>query len=120
MVSEFVVYLKIKGLNMTTSVVLCLILKLFLGLNKMGTKGLDKNLNFCPSLNHTLQELHVFPTNILVGTEPNFVGIVAFPTTVPTKWFVGIKAAIPTHYLRKFVGTVCQPFSYQNFVGNAF
>jgi hypothetical protein len=43
--------------------------------------------------------------------EPNFVGIVAFPTTVPTKWFVGTKAAIPTHYLRKFVGTVCQRVS---------
>jgi hypothetical protein len=52
--------------------------------------------------------------------ESNFVGIVAFPTTVPTKWFVGIKAAIPTHYLRKFVGTVCQYSSYQTFVGNVF
>jgi hypothetical protein len=60
---------------------------------------------------NTLQEFSLFPTKILVGMEPNFVGIVAFPTTVPTKWFVGTKAAIPTHYLRKFVGTVCQRVS---------
>jgi hypothetical protein len=35
--------LKNKRLDMTTSVVLCLILKLFLGLDKLGVKGLDKN-----------------------------------------------------------------------------
>jgi hypothetical protein len=44
--------LKNKGLDITISVVLCLILKLFLRLDKLGTKGPDKNLNSCPSLNH--------------------------------------------------------------------
>jgi hypothetical protein len=44
--------LKNKGLDRTTSVVLCLISKLFLGQDKLGAKGLDKNLNSCPPLNH--------------------------------------------------------------------
>jgi hypothetical protein len=39
---------------MTISIVLCLISKLFLGLDKLGIKGLDKNLNSCPSLNYRI------------------------------------------------------------------
>jgi hypothetical protein len=37
---------------MTTLVVLCFISKLFLGLDKLSVKELDKNLNSCPTLNH--------------------------------------------------------------------
>jgi hypothetical protein len=37
--------LKNKGLNMTTPVVLCLILKLLLGLNKLGFGGKRLNKN---------------------------------------------------------------------------
>jgi hypothetical protein len=44
--------LKNKRLDMTTSVILCLISKLFLGLDKLCAKGPGKNLNFCPPLNH--------------------------------------------------------------------
>jgi hypothetical protein len=33
---------------MIISIVLCLISKLFLGLDKLGAKRLDKNINFCP------------------------------------------------------------------------
>jgi hypothetical protein len=67
----------------------------------------------------TLQEFSPFPTKILVGKGTNLVGIVTFPTTFPTKGFVGIKASIPTTYLQKFVETVChvcQSVSYHNFV----
>jgi hypothetical protein len=59
----------------------------------------------------TLQEFSPFPTKILVGKGTNLVGIGTFPTTFPTKGVVGIKASIPTNYLRKFVGTVCQHVS---------
>jgi hypothetical protein len=44
--------LKNKGLDKTTSVVLCLISNLFLKLDKLGAKELDKNLNFCAPLNY--------------------------------------------------------------------
>jgi hypothetical protein len=37
---------------MTTLVVLCLILKLFLVLDKLGARGQDKNWNSCPPLNY--------------------------------------------------------------------
>jgi hypothetical protein len=39
-------------LDKTNSVVLCLISKLFLRLDKLVVKRLNKNLNFCLSLNH--------------------------------------------------------------------
>jgi hypothetical protein len=44
--------LKNKELDKTTQVVPCLIVKLFQGLDKFGGKRHDKNINFCPSLNH--------------------------------------------------------------------
>jgi hypothetical protein len=44
--------LKNKRPDMTISVVLCLISKLFMWLDKLDAKRLDKNINYCPSLNH--------------------------------------------------------------------
>jgi hypothetical protein len=44
--------LKNKGLDRTTHVVLCLIVKLFQGLDKSRDKRQDKNINFCHSLKH--------------------------------------------------------------------
>jgi hypothetical protein len=42
--------LKDKGLDKTTQVILCLIIKLFQGLDKLGGKGQDENRIFCPAL----------------------------------------------------------------------
>jgi hypothetical protein len=44
--------LKNRGLDRTTFVVPCLIQKLVLVLDKIDSKGQDKNKNFCPPLNH--------------------------------------------------------------------
>jgi hypothetical protein len=49
---------KNKWSDMTTLVVLCLISKLFFELDKLGIKGLDKNLNFCLTLNYKTTFCH--------------------------------------------------------------
>jgi uncharacterized membrane protein (DUF485 family) len=62
--------LKNKRLDITISVILCLILKLFLELDKLSANGLNKNLNSCPPLNYI--QLFVLYT-ICIKYQNNFL-----------------------------------------------
>jgi hypothetical protein len=67
---------KNKGLDITISIVLYLVLKLFFGLDKLGAKESDKKTYLCFSLNH---EITFFPQHML-SKRPNSILSIKYRT----------------------------------------
>lgn len=63
----------VQGLDMTTSVVTCLILKLCMVLDKFEGKRLDKNINFCTPLNHiiTMSQIQIIKNTKITFCRKN-------------------------------------------------